>query len=433
MKPIAILLFLSLFLPLGAAAQESDLELKRTYEASYLALEEQIDSAKTTATLDSLLSQIAALQSQYSRRSAFLDKALYPDDFASSVRKIRERHSLTYERVWLIQSQGIAIKEYEARIAALESRIDTITGENRQLLSDLQSERKALKELREKSRRLIQALEARDRLIFALVDTIFLPYDKDLGQVSDIQKEAITRKLLKSNVVARIYDLAADNVKFLDVTQFQGKEFKNLLDEYEQFKGRWTGLRDKLNAVALSMEPSPPSPAAGTAAGARPGKGAAAGRKTSAQQSPPAEPLPGVHVDSTLAQWEAKLITSLWSGIDKEFSSKGITLTPFSDGKGFVTAVRAYVDSAKADGRNTSVFVDDVWKERIDKDWRDILEREDVLGKVEYASLDKLVSELGEKRFDIKFVLYVVLAAAVAILIWWTFTRKPRPGKPQSA
>lgn len=412
-----------------AGAQESDFEVKREFEQAAGVIRERIDSARATATLDSMLARISALEARYAPRQEFLDRALYPQTFVSSIRALRDLHALTYDRVWLIQSQGIAISEYEARITALERRIDTLTTDNRRLMGDLAASRKSLADLRERVRRLSASLQARDRLVFALVDTIFLPYDKNLNQVSDVQKEAITRKLLKSNVVARVFDIASDNIRFLESTQLQGKDFSNLLDQYREFSTKWTGLKDKMESVTTV-----PDPALGGGPGDG-GKPVTQGEKPSggkrakgAQPAPePEAPRPGVYVDSALVVWNARLQESIWTGIGKEFSSRGVPLKSFGDGPGFAAAVQSYVDSARADGRDPFVFVNDVWKTRVDKEWRSLLERPEVLGKIEYAALDRTVSELGEKRFDLKFVLYVVLAAGAAFLLWWVFSRKPKP------
>jgi hypothetical protein len=68
-----------------------------------------------------------------------------------------------------------------------------------------------------------------------------------------------------------------------------------------------------------------------------------------------------------------------------------------------------------------------VWKTRIDKEWRDALSRDGMLGKEEYAALDKMVGELAESKFDMKFVLYIGIIALVALVLWWLLARKPKP------
>lgn len=423
MKTITVFLFVMLAsLPLFG--QESDLEVKNNFERTYRSIVEAIDSAKSTAILDSLLNAISGVESQYTSRQAFLDKALYPETFTSSIAKLRSLHSLTYDRVMLIQSQGMTIVEYEERISSLSARLDSLTADRDRLFSELKASRKSLTEMREKMRILSRSLEARDRLTFALVDSIFLPYDKNLSQASEVQKEAVTRKLLKSNVVARVYDIAADNVKFLDVTQLQAKDYASLIEQQQQFKTKWTGLRDKINAVAISAEPSD-----NTKAATEPGKkGKGTAIKDTSTHSSVQEPA--THVDAIMSEWEAKLKASFWASLNKEFSTKSVYVRPFTDAQSFAASMRLYVDSAKADGRDVFLFVNDIWKDRIDKEWREALTKDSMLGKAEYASLDKTVSELGEKKFDMKFILYVLVAAVAAFGGWWLVQRKP---KSQSA
>jgi len=141
---------------------------------------------------------------------------------------------------------------------------------------------------------------------------------------------------------------------------------------------------------------------------------------------------PGNHVDSVLVGWNTKLLSVFWTALGQEFTSKEVSIKSFSDGPSFSASVRAYVDSSKASGSDASVFVNDIWKERIDREWRDALSKESMLGKVEYAALDKYVSELGQQKFDAKFILYILVFAMVVAGIWWFVGRKPKEMKPIS-
>lgn len=392
-------------------AQESDLEVKKNFEAACANIKMSIDVAERVSTLDSLAVAINALETRYRNRQSFLDKALYPVTFADRIRQLREQYALTYDRMIMIESQGTTILEYEARISLLSNTIDSLTEHQKGLYTELQSLKKATATMRATIKQLTNSIQMKDRLIFALVDTIFLPYDKNLNQVSDVQKEAVNRKLLKANVVARVYDIAADNLKFLEVTQLQGKDFANLVDQYEQFNTKWSGLRDKISAVSTIID------ASGTQASDAANKKTASAAQTVS---------PGVYVDSAMILWRSRLHGAFWNGVQQEFTSKGVALQQFSDGQTFSASIRAYVDSAIADGRDASVFVNDVWKERIDKEWRDALTKEHMLGATEYANLDKLVSTLGGKKIDPTFIAYAIAFLAVVAAIWWFVGRKPK-------
>lgn len=265
-------------------------------------------------------------------------------------------------------------------------------------------------------RRLSANLDAKDKLIFAMTDSIFLPYGKDLNQASEMQKEAVGKRLGQANVLTRVNEIATDNIRFLESTQLQPKDYANLIDQQEQFSTKWNGLREKMVAVAL-----PPS--------ARPA--ATAKTKKGVPVVTTATPQPGAQVDSVVNAWNLKLQESLMSSIEKEFSANGITLQPFNDAKTFSQSVRAYIATLKTSGQDPTVFVDKVWKERIDKEWREVLSKESMLGKAEYAALDQLVSELHAEQVGGHFYLYVVLILALIAAIWWFFFRKPKARKAE--
>jgi polyhydroxyalkanoate synthesis regulator phasin len=115
-----------------------------------------------------------------------------------------------------------------------------------------------------------------------------------------------------------------------------------------------------------------------------------------------------------------------WAGLMSVFTSKQIPIKPFASGEEFAQSVREYVGKLKSENQDASVFVNDVWKERIDKDWREALSKNGVLGKAEYAALDEQVSELSRETVDLKFVLYIVVILLLLGAGWWFFVRKPK-------
>ncbi len=413
---ISFYVFIVVTLTSLLSAQQSDFQVKKNFETEYNAIKGGIDSSKSTGELDTLAERIKALERQFVNRKNFLDKALYPETFDSKMENLKTLHVLTYDRVYLIANQGVKIEELEGRILLLTTRLDTLGAERNRLFDELRASKKTVATLQAAIKKLSANLQAKDRLLFALIDSIFLPYDKNLNQVADVQKEAISRKLQKSSILTRIYDIAADNVEFLGVTQLQGKDYASMIDQYQQFNNKWTGLSEKINAVHVASEVKTDNqPKTG---------GATSGKKAATVNE---EQPPSVHVDSVVTLWYTKLTASFWSQIAKEFSSKGIALRPFSTGTSFSASIHAYVDSMKASESDASIFVNDVWKERIDKDWRDALTKETMLGKAEYASLDKAVSELGQRKFDATFIGYIIAVLVIVLLAWWFLKRKPKP------
>jgi hypothetical protein len=415
----SILFFLLCVFPVGVSlGQDSDYDVKINFETACKTLKASIDDAKTTAALDSLKPLIDSVETQYAPRQKFLDKALFPETFAEKIANLKNLFQLTFDRVYLIQNQGITIEELEGRIILLSARIDSLSSERNRLFAELQESKASLSRMHETMRKLTATLQAKDRLIFALIDSIFLPYDKNINQITDVQKEVIASKLLKANIAARIYDIAADNVKFLEITQLQPKDFANLIEQRELFTTKWNGLREKINAVSYSTQ-IPAEKTGGVGKGK--GKGTAA----------PA-PIAQTHVDSILGDWDARIASIFWGTLHKDITTRGAKVLPFTDGRSFSASIHSYVDSAKAKGEDTRPFINDIWKARIDKEWREALSRESMLGKAEYAALDKYVSALAEEKFDLKFVLYLGIVGILVVLAWWIFGRKPKVQPPSA-
>ena len=115
----------------------------------------------------------------------------------------------------------------------------------------------------------------------------------------------------------------------------------------------------------------------------------------------------------------------------KEFTQAGITAAPFNDGPSFSSSVRQYVASLSASKQDPQPFVETLWKQRIDKDWREGLTRDAMLGRAEYAALDKLVSELSRDTIDMTFIAYIAGILVLIGAIWFLVFRKKK--KPEEA
>ncbi|MGA9118150.1 MAG: hypothetical protein WB699_02190, partial [Bacteroidota bacterium] len=308
MMRTSVVAFLILFTCM-AFAQESDYDVLQSFEKRSTALQAAMDSATTPQALDALKTQIDALALDFQANRDFLDKALTPDTFEGRIAALRQQYTIAYERTSTIQTQGVRIVELETTIALINSRIDTLTGERNQLFSDLQEEKRNVTSLRETVKRLTANLQANDRLLFSLVDSIFLPYDRNMQGTTDVEKERIAGSVQQANIMTRVYGVAVDNVRFLTNTQLQPKDYASLLDQYQAFRARWSGLSEKMKDVV--------------AATARVESG-----KKSSKKSAVVLPQEGsyVQVDSVMNVWNEKLMHDFWISIEREFTSKGINI-----------------------------------------------------------------------------------------------------------
>jgi len=386
-----------------ASAQLSDYALKQEFEQRVHSLEAALDSSHSLSQIDSLRSAIDQLEGDFSGHKGFLDRALYPQTFLETITSLRERHLRSFDQNYLIQTQGIRIADLEQQVSLLTAKLDTMTTERDRLLSQLRKEKREGGATRATSRRLATLLEAQQRLILALVDSIFRPYGGQIGSGAELPQAAAGRKFEQANLLQRLHEIVVDHLEFLHETELQPGDFAPLLDQQRSFAYRWKGLRDEITAVSEAS-------------------------RTALKQKTSSATL-ATEVDSLVSVWGEDLDRLLWAALAREFSQHGIELKPFADGKGFAESLTAYVTVLKNSGADASIFVDEVWRLRIDREWRDVLTKDGVLGKAEYARLDALVAQLAQKTVDQEFFLYFLIIALVIIAAWW-FARRSRKPAP---
>lgn len=408
-----------LLLPGTARTQGSDFALKKDFETRYDRLTRFLDGATNTTELDTLKRVIDGLELDFTPHTTFLDKAMYPVTFAQKMKALRLQYARTYDMLHVMETQGAQIAQMEGTISSLTISLDTLQRERDALFLELKQNRASLAAMRETIRKLQAHLRANDQLLFALVDSMFMPYGKDLAQVGDAQRTALTTRIEKANILTRVHDMASDNLRFLKATEFQAGDFASLIDNYQQFSARWLGLSDRILAVSR-VEASAGTD--GTPAGSPGTRGPSA-----------AHEAPTGQVDSLVIEWHASLQKAFWRALMKVFTDQEIQVTPFADAPGFSASVRAYVQELQASNVDPRFFVEDVWKAHIDREWKAALTRESMLGNEEYAALDSLVNGLTPPGMDTRYLFYVGIIAAVAAVLWWLLARKRRPADPPPA
>lgn len=409
-----------LLLPAALASQQSDFAVKKDFEARYERLTRFMDGATNTTELDTLKRVIDGLELDFAPRAEFLDKAMYPVTFESKMKALRLQYARTYDMLHVMETQGSQIAQMEGTIRDLSVSLDTLRRERDALFLELKQNRTSISAMRETIRKLQAHLKVNDQLLFALVDTLFMPYGKDLAQVGDAQRSTLSTQLEKANILTRVHDIASDNLRFLTATEFQASDFGSLIDNYQQFSSRWVGLSDKILAVSRAE-----ATAGSSATGAGGTQGGPRARQTRIPHDVPTSP-----VDSLVIEWHASLQKAFWGALLKEFTTQGIPVTPFADAPGFSASIRAHVAGLQASQDDPRVFVEDVWKARVDREWKAALMRESMLGKEEYTTLNALVTGLTPPAVDTRYLVYVGIIAIIAAVFWWFLARKRKPVAP---
>ena len=395
-------------------AQQSDFEIKERFKNMYDELKHDIDSVKTADQIALIPNRISGMETEFAPHKDLIGGAFYPETFESMMTRLKDQFALAETKATTIQTQGTRIGELESQVVVLNTELARLNSERDDLIAQLRTANNSVAQQQDLVRRLTANLQAKDKLVNAMIDSIFLPFGKSMDSLTEVQTDALGKKLEKTNIVTRIADIAQDNVKFLGATNLEPKDYSTLVNQYEQFRNRWNGLRERVNSAFAASN----------------AKAVAKGKKDA---SAPADENPVNRVDASLAEWQNKLSSSVWAGVMKEFSSRTVAVHAFTDAPSFSASIRAYVDSAKAAGGDTKTFVDEIWAQRIDKDWKVTLEKDFLLGKAEYGSLDRKVSELHKEKFDWKILFWIVNAIVIALIVWWLFNRKSKKSKQQAS
>ncbi|RPI01468.1 MAG: hypothetical protein EHM64_15660 [Ignavibacteriae bacterium] len=254
--------------------------------------------------------------------------------------------------------------------------------------------------------KLRQNLSARDNLIFALVDSLFLQYDKNVASMNDIEKQGISGKFERQNVLSNIKKSIADNLQFLESTNLAPNDYAEIARHHQQFASQWKGLGPKLANIYLS------------------------GKKKKNEVA---------LIDSMLSTWSAKVDISTWKALGSLMSKGGVQLKPFSNGDEFTANfsefVRNEISNANQEledvrAKRYNTFNDMVWKTDINPVWLPVLVESGKITASQKMEIEKQFDLWHSAVTPVSPYLYGLIALVIVIVLWSvtrSLRKKPRP------
>ena len=188
MKHSIILLLSILLFTFSTAQERSNSEVKRDFEKDYKALLKTITNAATTDEIAQVGVKVNAFDSTYKPYQEFLNKALYPDNFDVSIEKLKASFTYSEQKIKAIGENAARIVELEQQVATLTEQVITLNGQNTSLLAQLKEAKAERDSLLKVVANLRTNLAKRDKAIFALIDSLFMQYDKNIQPTGDVQK-----------------------------------------------------------------------------------------------------------------------------------------------------------------------------------------------------------------------------------------------------
>lgn len=387
----------------GMAQVRSDYQITQEFEKESQAIAQAVEAANTMVECVDVESRITTLEQNYAEYKDLLDRALYPDGFDGRIQKLRGQISYAKGKIIIIEDQYERISQLERQVRELTGQVEKLSGENTVMLNEverLSSSKMAIDSLNAVIIKLRQGLRQRDNLIFALVDSLFLQYDKDVASMSDKERQGVAARLSRKNVFSSLKQAINDNLRFLESTNLTGADIAKLTTEQQNFETKWKGFGEKLAALYVS------------------------GRSAKTREI--------AQIDTMLSQWKGSLDQIFWKSLNGVFTAQEIPVKTFGTGEEFYTNLTAYLDGEirraedEKDGQRYfryEAFADSVWELKIRPSWIPAMLEGNKLSQSQIDTIESRIEEWGDIVSPPLTVVYVVITIVMIIVLVYLYRR----------
>jgi hypothetical protein len=421
MKTIVRLLALLAIITITLAAQQkSDYAIVQRFQTMIKTIAKNIDQAKTVQECAEANTSIDAVEKEFDNNKTLINKANYPDGYDKTIEQLRGKLLIRQRDLGVIESQIARIADLEVKIRELSDQVMNLTNQNETLLAQVQQLSQNVKKLSgdlfnsttpiDSLHNLIvklrQGLQERDALIFALTDSLFMQYDKNVGDMKDVEKQGLLSKIDRHGIIGNVKRSIIDNVAFLETTQLKGSDLVTLVRQQKRFRSQWIGLAPKLASLYLS------------------------GKSNLSEISV---------VDSMLTVWGDKVDNGMWRSLNMLIKEKSFAMREFKNGDEFVVNILAFLDeqiqraNKETDETQYKLFTnfnESLWLTDLNATWLPALAE---LGKISETQKKDIESKYEKWHAAVTpgatwrtYVLIVLGTLLVAFIGIWIFRKGPK-------
>jgi len=424
MRNILLFVILLLFSSQALNAQQkSDYAIVQLFRTTAQSISKNVDKSNSVQECAELNASVDALEKEFSEDKALINKAIFPEGYDRTIENLRGKLLVRQKDLGFIESQVVRITELEITVRGLTGQIDKLDRQNDKLLSDIQMLTKnvqkltgnlfnastPLDSLRNMIVRLNQGLQDRDALIFALADSLFLQYDKNVSDMKDIEKQGLLGKIEKYSVIGNVKRSVMNNVAFLETTQLKGSDLVTLVRQQKRFQSQWTGISPKLSSLYINTKV----------------------RRHEVNT-----------VDSMLTVWGDKVNDAMWRSLNSLFKEKGFFVKEFRNGEefssNFVIFLSEQIQNPNEETNDTRFklftnFHENLWLSDLNAVWLPALNElnqiSDTQKKNIEAKVEKWRSTVSPGASWLIYVLVLLGVLLIPILAIRLFPKAPRPVK----
>ena len=387
------------------AQQKSDRAIVDKFEKTVKVLYRAADSAKTVQECADINTSIDELQKEFADHKILLDRSLYPDDYSKSIANLKGRLLIRQKDLGVIETQITRIVELESQVRELSGKILNLTQENERLMGTVktlstsyalsnEADKALFDSLNTTINKLRLNLKERDNLIFALVDSLFMQYDKSVASMSDVEKQGISGKLERRNVLTEIKKSITDNLRFLESTNLTPNDYSEIVRQHQRFASQWKGLGPKLTSIYLT------------------------GKQKKNEITV---------VDSLLSTWSAKVDLGIWKSLVSLLRKGNIQLKPFSNGSDFTSNFLEYFDTEIKNvkqeaedvrAKRDNTFNDLVWKTDLKPLWLPVLVESGKITADQKTEIENRYKLWQNAITPVSPIVYGLIIILFAIVLW---------------
>ena len=184
---VLALIFSGSFTP----AQQQDYKIVQDFKAKYHQIENDIKNAESLAQLNDLEIQISQAETTYSVNKELLDKSLYPEDFNSSIQKLKKELSVRKTNFTQITTLETQVTQLNLQVDDLNRKNNSLLVQVRDLTEQSKIDKNKISQLQKTINTLRSSLRKRDELVMDMIDSLIPADYNNSGTLSGQDKQKV--------------------------------------------------------------------------------------------------------------------------------------------------------------------------------------------------------------------------------------------------
>ncbi len=401
-KSLLLLILFSITLPILG---QSDYIYLQEFKRGVKKLESKIHTAKNDEELNNISDDIVGFYVYYKMRKDFLNKALYPEKFDSTIEKIKNELSEKRKEIQILSNSS----KLEKQVSELERSINSLSSGYYASVEAIDSLKKALivksrreKLLLQKIDELKKNLDERNNLFQNLLDSLLLV---KTGKVSDSGFEE-TSKLLNingNNLIEEMITLLNDNISYVRIKKsIPPNEYDEIIKEQKRFDENFKKVPDDVWQKLL-------------------------GENSDIQKFKE-------NVAKLSKRWENEINKSLTNRIYSLFAQHKVKLDSADNFHDLLQSMFDYAEKKSIEAgthferiHNYKVFADTLWNQIFLKNWAPILETNGFISSEDISVMQNLNDDWLERaNKKTPLLLYLIISFILGTILIYVIAAAKR-------